>query len=440
MKIGTTDIDKCYVGTTEIEKIYLGTTSIYEKSVPSDLNTLFLLHFDEDLRDSSVSQCDVTNNPSYTLMNNGKFDKAFQKIGYYGNQAYWYTKYGQTFDVTDAYTIEYWTYINTNQTYNSKGYLELPSLWYSWVTTGSGAAILNWRGHPTTGSATITSYITDNSWNHICFQFVHHDFCRIYVNGVIVQNYDTYAASEYYLPTPMNYAHTEGNITYTDGCQMLLDELRLSNIARYDKDGFTVPDKPFPSYDPASYHSKLKNCIEVGTLTENNYVYSGFNPSNFISVTNPLNPANKTWEVKMKFTTGSNVNDYQALFHAGWARTDAGRYGIGFAITGNKFNFFNSNTGSSWLVAENTSEIVNSNTDYWVKFGFTGSLYYFDYSTNGSDYTRPISVSSTLGTYSPLIFTNIGAYQRTLVQQCFTGSIDMSQTSITVDGVTTNFI
>lgn len=174
------------------------------------------------------------------------------------------------------------------------------------------------------------------------------------------------------------------------------------------------------------------------TFDEETMVVSNFSNSNYIT-TPVFNPANNPWEVKMKFTTGSDFTATTApiIFSSAYNNSD---YGINLnfyhSSSHEEFNLYISHNGSNWLFDVWGTHKVQLNTTYWVKFGWTGTEYYLDYSTNGKDYIRDITyVSSvaahTLGSNS---VTCIGISSKKTGP--FNGSIDLSETELLINGET----
>lgn len=95
-----------------------------------------------------------------------------------------------------------------------------------------------------------------------------------------------------------------------------------------------------------------------------------------------------------------------------------------------------SSNGTSWDIAyrANTGLIPVVGTTYWFKLGFTGSLYYLDYNTDGSsNYTRQWTLSSSTKTQGSFIFLN-NTYN--LSTEFSPGNIDLSECSIVQNGTT----
>ena len=136
----------------------------------------------------------------------------------------------------------------------------------------------------------------------------------------------------------------------------------------------------------------------VGSLTNDNNVFSGFSGNNYLSLNGGFEVENKTWEVVAKFTTTDSFPNLQGIYHFHNAYSYDGRYGFIVRMQGNKFNFTLS-SGYSWMLNATGTYTIQPNTTYWVKASFTGSKYVLSYSLDGKYFIEDISYSST----SPLL-------------------------------------
>lgn len=190
---------------------------------------------------------------------------------------------------------------------------------------------------------------------------------------------------------------------------------------------------PLGNYDIALLEI---NANTIGTLTNNDGVISGFSITNsangdYLTLAEPFNPQDKPWEVGMKVTTGTDFSHYPQMFASNPAES---KYGIGFSVTPqNVFNFYSTYKGGAWDFDLMGTHTVQTNTTYWVKAGWTGTEYYFEYSLDGVEYVRDITHVSTTPTYSSLTRTAIGGFWvglsslNVLVQSIWTGSIDLKE-------------
>lgn len=101
-----------------------------------------------------------------------------------------------------------------------------------------------------------------------------------------------------------------------------------------------------------------------------------------------------SWEMSIKLNTGSTL-------WMGILNNDVDSVGFRIGCLGGIWSFLVS-SGSSWI---NTTTYqgtygVQTNTDYWLKFGFTGTKYYLQYSLDGETFIEDISYASTTKTGS----------------------------------------
>lgn len=189
------------------------------------------------------------------------------------------------------------------------------------------------------------------------------------------------------------------------------------------------------NYNLINFRSAVyDNYTIVGSPTVNTStgVVSGFSASNYLTLPLSLNPADKPWEVKLKFTTSNDVNSAQGIFQTITAYSVNGQYGICFMIFEGKLDLGVSIDGTSWLFDTRGTHTLSTNTTYWVKFGWTGTEYYVDYSTDGTNYTRDITENSTTPVYSSSNYTLLGIYSWR-VKDSFRGALDLSDCYITVN-------
>jgi hypothetical protein len=164
------------------------------------------------------------------------------------------------------------------------------------------------------------------------------------------------------------------------------------------------------NYNLINFRAAYNNYTIVGNLTVNTStgVATGFSLNNYLQLPTPFNPANQPWEVQVKFSS-DNISQSLALFHS-MPYKSGGIYGIVFDIEDSKFVFGISINGSSWLFAQSGTYTPQSNTVYWVKFGWTGTEYYLDYSTDGTNYTRDITYTSSTPAYQNNTATEFGLF------------------------------
>lgn len=168
---------------------------------------------------------------------------------------------------------------------------------------------------------------------------------------------------------------------------------------------------------------------KVGSPTITDNVVSGFSASNYLKLPQTFNPSSKTWEWSFKLTMGSDVST--TAYILGCTDT-SGSHGAMFGMVYGKFTCWLSANGTSWNIVTDgtTTTVLVAGETYYVKFGWTGSEYYIDLSTNGIDYEREYTLTSTTAVHSSAF--NIGSAWH--LRNPFKGSIDLTESYIKVDG------
>lgn len=197
----------------------------------------------------------------------------------------------------------------------------------------------------------------------------------------------------------------------------------------------TAGDKVWLNHESGySYNFDIVGSLNVNETTS---IISNFSTTNYLQLQTPFNPSSSSWEVLCKFTTAT-VTTQQNIFKSGIsAPAAAGRLGAGFEIYQSHFRISVSSNGTSWDLAHDLagSYTVLANTTYYVKFGWSGTQYYLEYSTDGETFTRDITVSSSVSVYNNLGVTLLGLnWWNDAYQAPFLGTIDLSGTKITVGG------
>lgn len=164
----------------------------------------------------------------------------------------------------------------------------------------------------------------------------------------------------------------------------------------------------------------------VGTLTEDNGVYSGFSTANYLQTsTSPINTNGGEWECMVKFTTGSDITTAQRIVHA--LPSASSRYGLGVYIKSGKSCSIVSFNGSSWGIEGTGSHSLQTNTTYWIRFSYKNQKYLTEISTDGVTFEEDYSVSNTNTLKSPLPILRFGVSYSTKFEFPFLGSIDLKR-------------
>ena len=208
---------------------------------------------------------------------------------------------------------------------------------------------------------------------------------------------DAYTAAEAKgatMPVTENSDNLASTIESITGCGEQVEA--INNTGAVITSGDKVWIEPSGNnYNLVNFRSAYSNFTVVGSLTVNTStgVATGFSLNNYLQLPEPFNPGNQPWEVQVKFSS-DDVSQSPAIFHS-MTYKSGGIYGIVLDIWEGKFELGISNNGNSWLFAQSGTYTPQSNTVYWVKSGWTGTEYYLDYSIDGTNYTRDITITSS---------------------------------------------
>jgi hypothetical protein len=152
---------------------------------------------------------------------------------------------------------------------------------------------------------------------------------------------------------------------------------------------------------------------------------SNFSTSNYLTV--PLGNLGNVWDIYLKFTTSSStVTGGQKVFALGTAGVSNG-YATAYIA--------NAGTSMWWNIGgfDTSTFSISNNTTYYFKVGCDGSKTYAYMSTTG--YGSMTLIKEDAVVKSVPEYTLFLGYNTTLDPKgAFKGSIDLSQTYITVDG------
>lgn len=225
MKIGANEIQKVYLGTTELDGLYFGTNEAYSKGGGLDENTIGLWHF-ENNNANAVSGSNITLHPTYSALS---YSSTRYKFGDYGaifssDMSYYlcdvFSNISSIF--SGDFTWDFWEYANTNMTEGSKS--------VAWYVKGTDVAIILLSNKLVRdGSGTKLADVTTSAWHHIAIER-YNGTMNVYCDGVKCLTVDGTS------PTALQRAY---------GKNAYFDEMRLSNVARYQGQDFTPPAQPY---------------------------------------------------------------------------------------------------------------------------------------------------------------------------------------------------
>jgi len=193
----------------------------------------------------------------------------------------------------------------------------------------------------------------------------------------------------------------------------------------------------FVDYMDDFYNSALENTISkpnvniAGGLTNDNCILSGFSASDYATLKDTFAPSTDTWEMVFKVKTGNDLTPEQIIYCTS-------TQSMSLLTVSSHFRLYLSSTGSSWDIANGSNATgtfnIQANTDYYVKVAFTGSAYTLSYSTDGTNYTQDISVTSSSSIYSTGT-SYIGKHSNASLGWYWTGSIDLTGSYIKINSV-----
>lgn len=172
------------------------------------------------------------------------------------------------------------------------------------------------------------------------------------------------------------------------------------------------------------------NITEVGTLTNNNGVISGFSSSDYAITPVTFNWGDN-WELQIKFTY-NDAGRTQTLI----APEENAPYGS-ILIIPNEWGNVRILLGpdnSSWNIFDSTVFNVSNGGTYWVKLSYNGSMYVCEYSDDGTTWTST-NLSSTISQLYGGLALRLGleGYGNS---NPWTGSIDLNECYVKINGTT----
>ena len=173
---------------------------------------------------------------------------------------------------------------------------------------------------------------------------------------------------------------------------------------------------------------KHYNIREIGTLTNNDGILSGFSSGNYAKLPNVFSHGSNSWEVQFKVTTGSDVSTQSCICEQQY---NGNYYGLTIYIQSGTLRVRCGN-GSSNFWDVNTDYSISANTTYWIKAEFNGTQYILSASIDGENWTTASTISSTTiatDNYS----MNIGKRNYSGYSYEWLGSIDLNESYIKVN-------
>lgn len=272
------------------------------------------------------------------------------------------------------------------------------------------------------------------------------DLSNIFINFLKKKRYERLIA-EGQLQDNQFYAVTDGNekCEYGELYGNIEDQIDLYN-ALYasrlfkmemcnDPRGYDIVHK---LYDRREFD--LSKFTVVGNpVISKDGIASGFTDSDYIDFSKNFlfRPGTNTWEIITKIKTPVTLSEREILYGFCSSISINGRFGLYVLLYNNHFNILNSYNGISWAFHESLNGGQGThnfllNTDYYLKYSFTGDYYILSYSFDGINYTEDIRIKSSNYTYNNYGASIIGRYGDR--GRPFKGSVYLKDFSITVDG------
>lgn len=185
------------------------------------------------------------------------------------------------------------------------------------------------------------------------------------------------------------------------------------------------------------------NATEVGNLTKENGVVSGFSQENYFKFLNNFQPSTSNWELNFKIRTSNMVSEGQQILVAfGNGDTSETRYATRIYINNSKtFGISVTYNGTAWDIntdagSEGSVGTYNllPNTDYYIKFIYDGNSYQLQYSLDNETYITDINVDSSTPMFNSCTQCTLGAWISTTPTNPFLGYIDLNESYINING------
>ena len=167
----------------------------------------------------------------------------------------------------------------------------------------------------------------------------------------------------------------------------------------------------------------------IGTLTNNNNIFSGFTSTDYITLPNILTISENTdFEIVINFTTGSDITTNQNLFSS--LSTEG--YGIALNIASSVLSLYLSSNGTSWDICKAMlgNSVLLPNANYFCKLKFDGQKYVYYLSQDGIEWSEECVVKTSLRVVQATKNPYIGYYNKSV---SFSGSIDINKSYIKIN-------
>lgn len=136
---------------------------------------------------------------------------------------------------------------------------------------------------------------------------------------------------------------------------------------------------------------------------------SNFSTSRYLQLTEPFDPGDKPWESVTTITTGTDISNHQTI-----KGSSVDCQGFYVCLENRKFSLCAGNLGrqgsalTEWSFTGDWwygTQVISTNTKYYLRARYTGTAYTLEYSTDGVNYSSYLSV--TQATQSTAITSGI---------------------------------
>ena len=172
------------------------------------------------------------------------------------------------------------------------------------------------------------------------------------------------------------------------------------------------------------------NVIKVGSITDSNGVLSGFSVANNTLLPVTFSPEKNPWEIVIKFKTPQTFSE-QALITK--THQNGVNYGLRIGFDPGGMVYYLIGSSYNTFICEGLGiQTLNVDTNYYVKFEFTGEAYKAYISTDTETWTEDFSFSTTtpVEAFDEPTYLGDNIYKNVP----FAGSIDLNESYINING------
>ena len=227
MKFGTNEIQKVYLGTTELDGLYFGTNEAYSKSGGIDEYTLGVWHLENNTNNAVEGSSEELK--TTTLV----YSTEFKKFGEYG--ARFNVSSGNKKIVnapTGDFTFDCWIKtLSSSASDTSNQYIYPYSANYPIVRSFKNKIRVQYAASSTTDPYYTDYAYASDTWVHVAFEQYGNNL-NTYIDGHLSNTKEASTTGIYFNNASSSY-------------YAFFDEIRLSNVARYQGQDFTPPTQPY---------------------------------------------------------------------------------------------------------------------------------------------------------------------------------------------------